>query len=153
MTDAFKVATPSSGPWTFAQLQSAAGAGFNNHLGFELLEASDRRVLLRLQLDERHRNSVGGVHGGVLMALADAAGAFGTLYNLPQGARTATTDSQTQFLRPASGATLHAEADLVRMGKSRAVWLTKITNQEGRVIAQVTQAQAIILNGEAQNNV
>lgn len=132
-----------SGAWSFEELRAACRTGFSGYLGLELLEAGADRLRLRLPIDERHANSVGAVHGGAVAALADAAGGMGTMFLLPPGFQTATTDSQVQFLRPATGPELIATAEPVRIGRSRAVWTIRITNAEGRLVAQITQAQTI----------
>src|SRR4249920_2572396 len=46
---------------------------FVEHLGLQLLEKGDGRVLIRLDPRAEHLNSWDGVHGGVLMTLLDVA--------------------------------------------------------------------------------
>ena len=59
--------------------------------------------------------TAGGVlHGGVLMTLADAAGAVCAFLNLPEGARTVTIESKTNFL----GAV--REGEVTRAGQAAA---------------------------------
>src|SRR3546814_19509527 len=43
------------------------------HLGFELVEATDERVVSRCVVRPEHNNPTGAVHGGTLIALADNA--------------------------------------------------------------------------------
>src|SRR3546814_14006367 len=43
------------------------------HLGFELVEATDERVVSRCVVRHEHNNPTGAVHGGTLIAIADNA--------------------------------------------------------------------------------
>jgi uncharacterized protein (TIGR00369 family) len=70
-------------------------------LGIQFVEATPEQVKASLQV-RPELCTVGGIlHGGALMAFADTLGAVATVLNLPEGARTATFESKTNFLRPA----------------------------------------------------
>ncbi len=55
-----------------------AASNAAKQFGFELTLAEPGRVVLRMPVDERHLQVHLVVHGGVLAALADTAGAFAT---------------------------------------------------------------------------
>ena len=64
--------------------------------------------------------TAGGVlHGGVLMTLADAAGAVCAFLNLPEGARTVTIESKTNFLGAVREGEVRARARPLHVGKRR----------------------------------
>jgi 1,4-dihydroxy-2-naphthoyl-CoA hydrolase len=84
------------------------------------------------------------MHGGAIMSLADTVGAVCAFLNLPAGATTATLDSTTRFYRPLSAGTLHASARPVHVGRTRIVVATDLTDDQGRLVAQTSQAQAVI---------
>jgi 1,4-dihydroxy-2-naphthoyl-CoA hydrolase len=63
---------------------------FSGQLGLVLDEASADRVIARLAWAPHLCTSGGVMHGGVLMSLADTAGALVTFLGLPDGATTAT---------------------------------------------------------------
>ncbi|GAA3093341.1 hypothetical protein GCM10010464_66190 [Pseudonocardia yunnanensis] len=74
---------------------------FTALLGATALRAEPHEVALRLDWDESRCTTAGLLHGGALMALADAAGGWCAFLNLPDGATgTATVTSATNFLRP-----------------------------------------------------
>lgn len=53
--------------------------GFALELGFEFLEYADGRVVLGMQVQDKHLNLAGVIHGGILASLMDiAGGATGT---------------------------------------------------------------------------
>lgn len=113
-------------------------------LGVRFVAVALDRVVAELPLRDELLNGGGIAHGGTLMALADTAGAIGTVVNLPPGARTTTVESKTNFLAAARGGTLRAEATPLHRGRRTMVWQTRILDADGRVIALTTQTQLVI---------
>ena len=86
------------------------------------------------------------LHGGALMALADSLGAAGTVLNLPKGASTTTIESKTNFFAAAPiGETVRAVCEPVHRGRTTMVWQTRVFRQDGKLAAQVTQTQLVIV--------
>lgn len=84
-------------------------------------------------------------HGGALMAFADTLGATATVGNLPAGAGTTTIESKTNFLAPAPvGGIIRGECTALHRGRRTMVWQTRISNADGRLLAQVTQTQMVL---------
>ncbi len=118
--------------------------GFQKTLGLRLLVVEPRLVTAELDIADKHANSVGAVHGGVLMALADSLGAIGAVQNLADGQFTATLSSQTYFIAPASGTVLRASCSPLHLGRRTSIWRTDIRSGatgEERLVATVTQTQ------------
>ncbi|RSN47761.1 aromatic compound degradation protein PaaI [Amycolatopsis sp. WAC 04197] len=90
--------------------------------------------------------TLGGVlHGGTLMALADATGAVCAFLNLPEGAQgTTTVESKTNFLRAVRSGHATATAKPLHAGRKLIVVETEIHDDEGRLVAKVTQTQAVL---------
>jgi uncharacterized protein (TIGR00369 family) len=86
------------------------------------------------------------LHGGAAMALADTAGAVATFLNLPEGAKgTTTIESKTNFLSPAqSGSIVRATTTPVHRGGKTQVWQTRITRDDGKLVALITQTQMVL---------
>ena len=86
------------------------------------------------------------LHGGATMALADTAGAVATFLNLPEGAKgTTTIESKTNFLAPApTGSVVRATTTPIHRGGKIQVWQTRITRQDGKLVAVVTQTQMVL---------
>jgi 1,4-dihydroxy-2-naphthoyl-CoA hydrolase len=118
--------------------------GFNAVLGLELVSAEKDRVVARLIADERHLTGGGRIHGGVLMAVADAVAAHGTIGNLPAGTSTTTIESKTNFVRAGRPGPLIAESVPVHIGRKTMVWTTTIRDDGDRVLAIVTQTQLVL---------
>ncbi len=91
------------------------------------------------------RCTAGGViHGGALMALADSVGAVCAFLGLPAGATTATTSSTTHFLRAVREGRVTATSRVVHRGRTQVVVRTDLTDASDRLVATVTQSQAVI---------
>jgi 1,4-dihydroxy-2-naphthoyl-CoA hydrolase len=89
--------------------------------------------------------TAGGVlHGGVLMALADSAGATCAFLNLPAGARTATIESKTNFLGAVREGEVRAQSRPLHVGKTTIVIETDLFDASGRLVARTTQTQAVL---------
>jgi len=117
---------------------------FAQHVGIEVLEADERRVLGRIQVGPQHSNGSDRVHGGAIMSLADTLGAIGTVLNLPRGFATTTIESKTNFLAAGRGAELVGESLPLHIGRNTMVWQTTIRDGESRRVAVVTQTQLVL---------
>jgi len=114
-------------------------------LGIEFVSASPERVVAELTVRQDLCTSPAVMHGGAIMAFADTLGAAGTILNLPEGAGTTTLESKTNFIAAAPlGSRLTGEATPVHRGRRTMVWTTRITTEEGRLVAVVTQTQMVL---------
>jgi uncharacterized protein (TIGR00369 family) len=124
------------------------GMPFSNLMGVEIVERGKTRVVGRMVVREDLCTSGGILHGGAYMAFADALGAIGGVLNLEPGTRTTTLESKTNFLRGAPvGSTVTGEATPLHVGRRSSVWTTRITNDDGKLLAIVTQTQMTIAAG------
>jgi 1,4-dihydroxy-2-naphthoyl-CoA hydrolase len=121
-----------------------------NFLGMKITHVSTEKVTAELVVGEMLGNRNGTLHGGIVMALADNLGGTATVANLPEGGRTATIESKTNFFATIPlGDTAHAECTPLHRGRTTMVWQTKITRNDGRLCALVTQTQIVILPDKA----
>lgn len=119
---------------------------FAKTLGIEITEASAERVIGTMLVRDELCTGGGILHGGAFMAFADSLGAVGAFLSLPEGARgTTTIESKTNFLGGAKlGTTVTGEATPVHSGKRTGVWQTKITGEDGKLLAMVVQTQLVL---------
>ena len=116
---------------------------FAGTLGIEVVAYAPEEVRARLAWSA-HLCTAGGVlHGGVLMSLADSAGALVTFLGLPEGATTATVSSSTQLMRPVTGGTVRAVAVPLHRGRTMVTAQTTVHDGQDRLVAQTTQVQAV----------
>ena len=116
---------------------------FAGQLGLVLDEAGPSLVVARLDWAPHLCTSGGVMHGGVLMALADTAGALVTFLGLPEGKTTATITSTSHMFRPVTGGTVRAVAVPVHRGRTAVTAQTSVYDAAERLVAQTTQVQAI----------
>lgn len=119
---------------------------FPRLMGVEILEASKERVRGRLVVRPEVCTAGHILHGGAVMAFADALGATGAFLNLPEGSGgTTTIESKTNFIGAAKeGTTVEAESTPVHIGRRSSVWQTRITRADGKLVALVTQTQMVL---------
>ncbi len=119
---------------------------FPTLMGVEILSAERERV--RAQIVVRPDLCTAGniMHGGAIMAFADALGAIGTVLNIPREAGTTTIESKTNFISAArEGTIIQADCTPIHIGKKTCVWQTRITREDGKLVAIVTQTQMVLL--------
>jgi 1,4-dihydroxy-2-naphthoyl-CoA hydrolase len=116
---------------------------FAGELGLVLDEASADRVAGRLTWAPRLCTSGGVLHGGVLMSVADSIGALVAFLGLAEGQTTATITSTTQMFRPVTGGEVRAVAVPLHRGRTTVTVQTSLTSENGKLVAQTTQIQAI----------
>jgi 1,4-dihydroxy-2-naphthoyl-CoA hydrolase len=114
-------------------------------LGAEIESASPEEVRASLAWHESRCTAGGILHGGALMALADGCGGVCAFLNLPEGAGgTATIESKTNFFRPVSSGTVHAVSTPLNRSRTTITVDTELRNDEGKLVARVTQTQAVL---------
>jgi uncharacterized protein (TIGR00369 family) len=122
---------------------------FADFLGMKVTRVSPDCVEAELAVHEGLSNRFGVLHGGAIMAFADNLGGTATIANLPEGARTTTIESKTNFFAGVPvGDVARAQCTPLHRGRTTMVWQTKITRNDGKLCALVTQTQIVIPAGE-----
>src|SRR5215471_3724869 len=97
------------------------GTNTAKQFGFVLDDVAPGRAVMSMEVDDRHKQVHGVVHGGVLAALADTAGGLATYMAVPRGQRVATIEMKINYLEGVAGGTVTADARVVRRGRHIAV--------------------------------
>src|ERR1700728_1416078 len=120
-------------------------APFAAFLGIKLPHVSSDRVEAELAVRKELATIPDILHGGAVMALGDNPGGVATVATLPDGARTATIESKTNFFSAIPvGETARAECTPLHRGRTAMVWQTRITRSDGPLCALVIQTQIVI---------
>jgi 1,4-dihydroxy-2-naphthoyl-CoA hydrolase len=118
---------------------------FAELLGIVFTEASPERVLAEMMVRPELCTLPAVLHGGAVMAFADTLGGAATILNLPPGTWTTTIESKTNFLAAApAGTKVVGETTPVHRGRRTMVWQTRITGENGKQVALVTQTQMVL---------
>lgn len=129
------------GPWaaTFADRKRWFDEfPLHRQLGLTLDESAGGSARITFMTSEFTLGGVGGsVHGGILAAIVDIAmlaalsGTFG-----PEEQPAGTADLNITYLRPALGARLSVEANVIKKGRSLAVTEVSILDAQGKLCAK-----------------
>jgi 1,4-dihydroxy-2-naphthoyl-CoA hydrolase len=119
-------------------------SNFDELYGLEFLEVTPDIVRARVAVDERHKQPLGLVHGGVYAAIAETTASVGTwLAVKDEGKISMGMNNNTTFLRPITEGTVHAVAMPVHRGRTTWVWDVEITNDEGKRVALTRMTIAV----------
>jgi uncharacterized protein (TIGR00369 family) len=118
---------------------------FAEFLGIKITEITPDRVTAELVVREELNNRFGIMHGGAIMALADNCGGTAASANLKEGQSTTTIESKTNFFAAIPiGDVAKAECTALHKGRTTMVWQTRITRNDGKLCALVTQTQMVL---------
>lgn len=121
-------------------------SAFARHMGIEMIEVSEDRLIMDLPVSEALTNRNGVMHGGAILGLTDHAGGTATMIRLAEGTTTATVESKVNFLRPIRlGDTARATVTPVQLGRTMQVWDIAVTRGDGKLAARVTQTQMVMI--------
>jgi len=114
-------------------------------MGIEFTDVTPDKVVAQLMVRKDLCTIGDNLHGGAIMAFADTLGAVAAILNMPQGARTTTIESKTNFIGGASvGTRVIGESVPVHKGRTTVVCQTTIRSEAGKLVALVTQTQLVI---------
>lgn len=116
-------------PW-----RDLTGQGFQDLIGpIQLAELAVGTMAFALKLDDRHTNTNGVCHGGVIMSVADSA--MGACAFAGAGSPVATIDFECDFLAPGKiGEMLHGTAKIARKAQHFIFMESDLYSGERRVM-------------------
>ena len=118
---------------------------FTQLLGLKVLHHSPERTEAELFVREELLNRNNVLHGGAVMALCDALGGMTASVSVPEGGRTATIESKTNFLANIpKGDTARAVCMPLHRGRTTMVLETRVSRGDGKLAAIVTQTQLML---------
>ena len=94
-----------------------------------------------LKIEDRHKNALGHVMGGVFFTMADYAFAIASNFKQPP---TVTQTSQIVYLSAVKGSVLYAETEKIRGGRKTCFYKIMITDDTGADIAYVTTTGFVV---------
>lgn len=117
------------------QLNGRRG-GFNTLIGLRFVVVTYDEVVAEIDIDERHHQPYGLVHGGVHSAMIETLASVGAAMNLaPLGRHTVGLENSTSFLRAVRDGTIRGTAVPLARGKRSHVWQVTISDSDGRAVA------------------
>ena len=116
--------------------QSAAPAG--RLIGFSLREIEPGRALFTMNVDERHHNPMGTLHGGIYCDIADAAMGMAYAATLAEGESFTTIELKINFLRAVREGAITAEGKVVKAGSTLGYVECEVKDHEGKLVAKAS---------------
>ena len=107
-------------------------------VGFTLKSVERGRAVLELEAGPQHWNPMGGLHGGILCDLTDAAMGIAYASQLEERESFATVELKINFLRPVKQGRLIAEGRFVSGGRTLGLTEAEVHDSEGRLIAKAS---------------
>lgn len=98
-------------------------------------EIGEQYAKCSIEIDERHKNALGAVMGGVYFTLADFAFAVASNWQKPG---TVSLSSNIAYLKPAKGKKIFASARCLKSGRTTCYYSIDVTDENGTLVAAVT---------------
>jgi 1,4-dihydroxy-2-naphthoyl-CoA hydrolase len=124
-----------------------SGEGVNKNLGIEFVELTPERVVATMPVDERHRQPLGYLHGGVSVVLAETVASVGGFLICPPGKVTFGSEINASHVRPKRGGKLTAVGAPAHVGRRSQVWEVRISDEEDKTVC-VSRCTLAIVDAE-----
>ena len=113
----------------------AAQFGWIVAMGLELVEVSADLVVAHWDIDARHLQPQGIVHGGVYTSVVETCCSVGAAAAAPAGKVVVGVENHTSFIRAVREGRLSARAVPLHAGRRAQLWEWNISDVAGRLIA------------------
>jgi uncharacterized protein (TIGR00369 family) len=110
--------------------------------------------VLEVELEEKHLQPFGYVHGGVIASVMDAAAFWAVFPQVKDGMGFTTVEIKVNYLAPVQKGKLVAKGRCIKIGKTLALGDVFISGSEGNLLAHGTATMMIVpdLRVEGQEN-
>lgn len=111
-------------------------SGFDGVMGFNLVHATADEVVIEYDVDERHLQPYGIVHGGVHCAVVETACSMGAGMNAAaRGQAVVGVENHTSFLHAVRSGRIRVTATPLTRGRRSHVWEATARDEDGRVVS------------------
>jgi len=118
-------------------------------IGFTLTAVEPGRAVVELEVDERHANPMGTVHGGVLCDVADAAMGMAYASTLGEGETFTTIELKINFLKPVWTGKLVATGRVVKGGRTVGLVECDVIDADDQLVARATSTCMTLRGAQA----
>ena len=112
-------------------------------LGMKTVARGPGACTMQLTVDPAWSNPNGVLHGGVVYTLIDYSMGGAVQPNLPEGQSCTSIEVKVSYLAPVREGTLTAETQVLRQGRNVAFLESKVTDQNGKLIATASGSMFI----------
>ncbi|WP_457606472.1 PaaI family thioesterase [Nitratifractor sp.] len=125
---------------------------FLSYIGGELIDLGDGYARLAFEIRPHHKQHLNVVHGGAIATLADHCGWYAVISQLDPGYTSVTIELKINYLRPASGELLMAEAKVINRTRRTAFTTIEIFVKD-TLVAYATATYSIVDEERLKNRV
>jgi uncharacterized protein (TIGR00369 family) len=114
--------------------------GWDSALGLRVEELTSTRVVAYVDIDERHHQGYGIVHGGVWTSVVESVGSHGAAmaaHEITGQMAVVGIANSTDFLRPHRTGRVKATGTPIQAGRTQQIWLVEIEREDdGKMVAR-----------------
>jgi uncharacterized protein (TIGR00369 family) len=122
-----------------------AAHGLPAHLGIELIELTESRVVATMPVDARTHQPYGMLHGGASIALAETVASLGAAARIDRDRFVAVgQEINGNHLRAKRDGVVRATAVPVHTGRTSQVWSIEIVDEEGKLVCISRCTMAVV---------
>ena len=114
--------------------------GWDSALGIRVEELTSSRVVAYVDIDERHQQGYGIVHGGVWASVVESVGSLGAAmaaHEITGQMAVVGIANSTDFLRPHRTGRVRATGTPIQTGRTQQIWLVEIERvDDGKMVAR-----------------
>lgn len=127
-----------NGAYIAAVQELVASAPYPELLGMRLTELGLDRSAVEIEVERRHMQPFGIVHGGVVATLIDTATFWAGFLRLPEDAGLVNVDLKLNYLEavPAGAGRLRAEGTCLRPGRQLSYAEARVLDASGRLVGR-----------------
>lgn len=104
------------------------------------------RSYLDMEIDKKHMQPFGIIHGGVCASLVDAAVFWAVYTQIPDDVGLTTVEVKLNYLAAVSAGSLRASGECIKVGKTLCLGQAHITDAKGRPVAHGTATLMLLRN-------
>ena len=113
-------------------------------LSMEIKDLQWGTSLVEVQLEDKHLQPFGNVHGGVMASVVDAAAFWAVFPQVERGKGLTTVEVKLNYLAPAQKGKLVAHGRCIKVGKTLALGDTQVKDDSGTLISHGTATMMVI---------
>jgi 1,4-dihydroxy-2-naphthoyl-CoA hydrolase len=119
-----------------SQLGSEWSAGFDTAMDFRFVRASRDEVVVEYDIEAKHRQPYGIVHGGVHCAAIESTCSTGAAFDaMARGQSVVGVENHTSFIRAVRSGRVRVTATPLTRGRRSQVWEATARDEQNRIIA------------------
>jgi uncharacterized protein (TIGR00369 family) len=122
-------------PITLDQLKVGSKDTLMEHLGIEYLEIGEDYLKARMPVDSRTRQTIGILHGGASVALAETLGSIAASMCMDRGKkRVVGLEINANHIRPVSAGWVTGITTPIHVGTTTQIWEIRIYNEQEKLV-------------------